>query len=311
MDKPSTKRQARPAILVHGGAWATPKQEHDDHLKGVHRASMEGFEILLTGGSAVDAVQRAVEHMEADATFNAGRGAVLNIHGAVELDAGIMDGSTLEAGAVACLSGVLHAVALARKVMDSSPHVMMVGEGAHALALETGIETCEPDSLIEERERRRYEKAKALGQADAQDQLGGAATPGDTVGAVACDANGHVAAATSTGGSLLKRSGRVGDSPIVGSGFYADDRRGAASSTGWGEGIMRLALAHRAVQSLTSRIGATAAAQQAVRALESRTGGRGGIILVDPNGQLGFAFNTPCMAHAYINEGMTEPVVSI
>jgi len=311
MDKPS-KRKARPAILVHGGAWATPEKEHDAHLKGVHRASMEGFEVLLTDGSALDAVQRAVEHMEADPAFNAGRGAVLNAGGQVELDAGIMDGTNLEAGAVACVSGVPHAVALARKVMEHSPHVLLVGEGAQALARSTGVETCEPESLIEERELRRFERAKSRSNPDALDELGGPAGPGDTVGAVACDRHGHVAAATSTGGSLLKSVGRVGDSPLVGAGFYADDRRGAASSTGWGEGIMRLVLAHRAVHLMTAgKIGPSEAAQQAVTALESRTKGRGGIIMVDPKGELGYAFNTPYMAHAYLAEGMTEPTVSI
>ena len=133
MDKPA-KRQARPAILVHGGAWATPEREREDHLKGVHRASMIGFETLLTGGSAVEAVQKAVEHMEADPTFNAGRGAALNARGEVQLDAAIMNGEDLEAGSVACVSGVLHAVALARAVMESSPHLMLVGDGALELA---------------------------------------------------------------------------------------------------------------------------------------------------------------------------------
>ncbi len=313
MDKPTTRR-ARPAILVHGGAWATPEGEREDHLKGVHRASMIGFETLLSGGSAVDAVQRAVEHMEADPTFNAGRGAVLNARGEVQLDAAIMNGEDLEAGSVACVSGVLHAVALARAVMESSRHLMLVGDGALELARESGIATCAPESLIEDRERKRFEKAKRFkkpGALDELDGLDGLASPADTVGAVACDRDGHVAAATSTGGALLKLPGRVGDSPLVGSGLYADDRRGAASSTGWGEGIMRVVMAHRAVESLTSGIGPREAAQQAIHVLESRTRGRGGIIVVDSKGELGFAFNTPCMAHAYLAEGMTKPEVDI
>ena len=310
MDK-RARRQARPAILVHGGAWATPEGEREDHLKGVHRASMLGFETLLTGGSAVDAVQKAVEHMEADPTFNAGRGAVLNARGEVQLDAAIMNGEDLEAGSVACVSGVLHAVALARAVMESSPHLMLVGDGALELAGESGIATCAPESLIEERERERFEKAKRFAKPGALDEMGGLNSPADTVGAVACDRDGHVAAATSTGGALLKLSGRVGDSPLVGAGLYADDRRGAASSTGWGEGIMRVVMAHRAVESLTTGIGPSEAAQQAIRVLESRTRGRGGIIVVDSKGELGFAFNTPCMAHAYLAEGMTRPEVDI
>jgi beta-aspartyl-peptidase (threonine type) len=307
MDKPS-KRKARPAILVHGGAWATPDIELEPHRKGVHRATLNGFETLLSGGSALDAVQKAVEHMEEDSSFNAGRGAVLNVNGDVQLDAAIMNGDGLSAGSVACVSGVLHAIALARAVMDTSPHVMLVGDGAAEFALEVGIETCEPEALVVERERDRYERAKRLMKPG---QLGGLAAPADTVGAVACDRDGHVAAATSTGGALIKRVGRVGDSPLVGCGLYADDRRGAASATGWGEGIIRIVMAHRAVDSLSKSVGPAEAAQQAVRLLESRTQGRGGIIVVDPNGEIGFAFNTPHMAHAYIAEGMTEPEVGI
>lgn len=309
MDRPSQKK-GRPAILVHGGAWATPDGEIEEHRKGVHRASMVGYEILLMGGSALDAVQRAVEYLEADPTFNAGRGSVLNANGRVELDAAIMDGSRLAAGAVACVSGLVHPVALAREVLENSPHVMLTGEGALEFARTRGITTCDPEELMVERERQRYRLARASSSPGDTRSLGGMAQPGDTVGAVACDSNGHVAAATSTGGALLKLAGRIGDSPIVGAGLYADDRRGAASSTGWGEGILRIVMAYRAVEGMTS-VGPGEAAQHAIRTLESRTQGRGGIILVDSKGELGFAFNTPHMAHAYIHEGMTEPETGI
>lgn len=298
-----------PAILVHGGAWATPEEEQKAHLEGVRQAAIIGFEVLQKNGSSEDAVQRAVEHMEADPTFNAGRGAVLNLNGHVELDAAIMSGRDLEVGAVASISGVLHAIALARHVKEASPHVMMVGKGAVSLALEAGVETCAPEALIEEREIERFKKAKT-------DMLGGDSSgvdtaPPDTVGAVACDVEGHVAAGTSTGGALLKLPGRVGDSPLVGSGLYADDRTGAASCTGWGEGIARVVLAHHAVESLASGIDATKVAQNAIRVLDSRTGGQGGIILVDRYGELGYAFNTKCMSHAYLRRGMTAPEVGI
>ena len=269
---------------------------------------MAGFEVLLTGGSALDAVQKAVEHMEVDETFNAGRGAVLNAEGEVLLDAAIMNGEDLKAGAVACVTGVVHAIALARAILESAPHVMLVGDGARAFADAAGVETCSPASLIVEREKKRYERAKQVSKSGGLDQHGG---PADTVGAVACDVRGHVAAATSTGGSLLKLPGRVGDSPLIGAGLYADDRRGAGSSTGWGEGIMRVGLALRAVDSITSGLGPAEAAQQAVRILESRTQGRGGIILVDSKGELGHAFNTPHMACASLTEGMTQPEVGI
>ena len=198
---------------------------------------MAGFETLLTGGSALDAVQKAVEHMEVDETrFNAGRGAVLNAEGEVLLDAAIMNGADLKAGAVACVPGVLHAIALARGILESAPHVMLVGDGARAFAEEAGVATCSPASLIVERERERYERAKEVSKSGGLDQVGG---PADTVGAVAFVRahHGHVSAATSTGGSLLKLPGRVGDPPLIGAGLYADDRRGAGSSTGLGEGI--------------------------------------------------------------------------
>ena len=300
-----------PAIVVHGGAWAIPGGELEAHQKGVHRASMVGFEILLTRGSAVDAVQKAVEHLESDPAFNAGRGAVLNRNGQVELDAAIMNGADLSAGSVASVSGVPHPIALARVLMDNGPHVMLAGAGAVDYAREHGVEMCDPEDLVEASERERYERAKSTSKPGGLDQLGGVAEPGDTVGAVACDAEGHVAAATSTGGSLLKLPGRIGDSPLIGSGLYADDRFGAASSTGWGEGIMRVVLAHRACSTMTSGTGPAEAAQQAVRMLESRTRGRGGIILVDPKGEIGYAFNTPHMACAYLREGMTKPEVDI
>jgi beta-aspartyl-peptidase (threonine type) len=309
MDRPSSKR-AKPAILVHGGAWATPERELDDHRKGVHRASMIGFEILLTGGSALDAAQKAVEHMEGDPTFNAGKGSVLNQRGDVELDAAIMDGKRLSAGSVACVSGILHPVALAREVLERSPHVMMVGEGALEFARTRGISLCDPEELVVERERERYRRACAISSSGELDVLGGMA-PSDTVGAVACDGEGHLAAASSTGGALMKLPGRVGDTPVVGAGLYADDRRGAACSTGWGEGILRVVLAHRAIEIMNSGVGPSEAAQQAIRGLESRTGGRGGVILLDPKGELGYAFNTPHMAHAYLVEGMTKPEVGI
>ncbi|HSF18052.1 MAG TPA: isoaspartyl peptidase/L-asparaginase [Vicinamibacteria bacterium] len=309
MDRPSSKK-SRASILVHGGAWATPEGEREDHLRGVHRASMIGFEVLLTGGSALDAVQRAVEFMEADEAFNAGKGSVLNARGEVQLDAAIMDGTGLRAGSVACVTGVVHAVALAREILEHCPHVMLTGEGAIEFARARGVAVCDPRELVVERERRRYEIARERSKPGDTEFLG-MNEPADTVGAVACDSKGGVAAATSTGGALLKLPGRVGDSPLIGAGLFADDRRGAASSTGWGEGIIRVVLAHRAVDSIASGIGPAEAAQQAIRTLESRTGGRGGIILVDPKGELGFAFNTPHMAHAYLHAGMTQPEVGI
>jgi beta-aspartyl-peptidase (threonine type) len=304
MDRPSQKR-ARAALLVHGGAFSTPGREIEAHRIGVHRASMAGFEILLTGGSALDAVQKVVEFLEGDPTFNAGRGSVLNARGEVELDAAVMEGTELKAGAVACVSRILHPVTLAREILESSPHVLLSGEGAHEFARSRGVPLCDPEELIVDRERDRYRRSKA-GAGNSRGSL-----PSDTVGAVACDSRGRVAAASSTGGTFLKLPGRIGDSPIPGAGLYADDRRGAGASTGQGEPILRMVMAYRAIEAMTSGIGPSEAAQQAIRGLESRCGGQGGIILVDSKGELGYAFNTKHMAHAYLTEGMTKPEVGI
>jgi beta-aspartyl-peptidase (threonine type) len=289
-------------ILVHGGAWAVPDGEKEPHLDGVRRAVSAGWDVLSRGGSALDAVVEAVRLMESNPALNAGRGSVLNRDGEVEVDAGIMDGETLAAGAVASVQGVENPIELARKVMESTPHVMLVGPGAASFARHQGIATCDPTDLVVPRERSRWEatKKKACLQ-----------NPGDTVGAVACDEKGCVAAGTSTGGSLMKHPGRVGDSPVVGAGLYADNQLGAASSTGWGEGSIRVVLAHRAVSLISTTGSVVEAAREAISILETRTGGAGGVIIVDRNGTPGFHFNTPCMAHAYMKEGMPEPLVGI
>jgi beta-aspartyl-peptidase (threonine type) len=266
---------------------------------------MIGFEILLTGGSALDAVQKAVEFLELDPTFNAGRGSVLNVRGEVELDAAIMEGSELKAGSVAAVPRILHPVTLAREVLERSQHVMLCGAGALEFARSRGIALCDPEELIVERERERYLRARRSAAAPPP------GPPLETVGAVACDSRGRVAAASSTGGTFLKHPGRIGDSPVIGAGLYADDRKGAAASTGQGEAILRMVMAYRAVESLTSGIGPSEAAQQAIHALEFRGAGQGGIIVVDSKGELGYAFNTPHMAHAYLTEGMTKPEVGI
>jgi beta-aspartyl-peptidase (threonine type) len=249
----------------------------------------------------LDAVAAAVRLMESNPNLNAGRGSVLNQKGEVELDAAIMDGKALSAGAVASVQGIENPIDLARKVMACTPHVMLVGPGAVSFAREQGMPTCDPSDLIVPHERARWEEAKKKTNPP---------RPCDTVGAVACDGDGHVAAATSTGGSLLKIPGRIGDSPIVGAGLYADDELGAACSTGWGEGSIRIAMAFRAVSLIPAK-GSTQAAREAIDILKARIRGHGGVILVDPEGTPGFHFNTPHMAYAYLKEGMTEPEVGI
>jgi beta-aspartyl-peptidase (threonine type) len=289
-------------ILVHGGAWAVPADEIEHHREGVRRAAIVGWDVLSRGGSALDAVAGAVRLMESNPNLNAGRGSVLNQKGEIELDAAIMDGRTLAAGAVASVQGIENPIDVARKVMECTPHVMLVGRSAEDFAREHRILFCDPSDLIEPHERARWEAAK---KTESSPQ------PCDTVGAVAFDGEGHVAAATSTGGSLLKIPGRVGDSPIIGAGLYADDELGAASSTGWGEGSIRIAMAFRAVSLIAAKGSAVEAAREVVSILKARTDGHGGVILVDPEGNPGYFFNTPHMAHAYLREGMTEPDVGI
>lgn len=217
--------------------------------------------------------------LEDDPIFNAGIGAALNEEGFIEHDAGVMEGRELRAGAVAAVRDIRHPIDLARAVMDDGRHVLLVGEGASRFASEVGVEKADPAIFLVESRRRQLEDWKAA--------------QGDTVGAVAFE-DGHLVAAVSTGGYTGKRAGRVGDSPIPGAGFYADDERGAAVSTGTGEYFMRLVIAKVAVDVMGSETAAIAA-EQAIELVGRRLGGKGGIITVDREGGAGAAFNTGWM----------------
>jgi beta-aspartyl-peptidase (threonine type) len=232
----------------------------------------------------------AASMLEDDPTFNAGTGATLTSSGDVELDASLMDGASLAAGAVACVKDVKNPVLLARAVLERSGHVLLVGRGASGFARESGIEAYPNERLVTPEQRARFEDARGEKPV---------AVGGGTIGAVARDARGHVAAATSTGGTFLKRPGRVGDSPIIGAGTYADDRLAAVSSTGHGEPIIRITLARLVAGLVGSGLGAAAAAAEGIRVLGDRVGGQGGVIVVGPTGEPGFAFNTPAMARAW------------
>lgn len=233
-----------PAMAVHGGAWAIPDELVAAHLSGCREAAAVGYGLLLAGSSAEDAVEAAVRLMEDDETFSAGRGSYLNRDGHVELDAAFMEGRDLHVGAVAAVRDVANPVLLARKVMESD-HVFLVGEGASRFAHACGLPLCDPARLVIAREVAAWRVHSS--------ELGAALDPwgrSDTVSAIALDASGHLPVATSTGGRPYKLPGRVGDVPCVGSGFYADDRLGAALSTGEGEAIVRPVLAKRVVDSL-------------------------------------------------------------
>jgi beta-aspartyl-peptidase (threonine type) len=283
------------ALAIHGGAWNIPNGAVDAHREGLFPALTEGFDALRRGASALDVVELAVRRLEDDPTFNAGRGSHLNSAGVLEMDASIMEGTTRRAGAVAALGGVRHPVSVARQVMEDTPHVLLVGAGARRFAKSAGAELCATRSLLVGRELSRWKRIRAGEDRLVTKEFSPHAKPHGTVGAVALDRSGRVAAATSTGGTQDKAPGRVGDSAIVGSGTYADDRRGAASSTGWGEPILRAVLAKTAVDALATREGPAPAARAAIREL-AHLHGFGGIILVDRTGRVAAAFNTPRMA---------------
>jgi len=289
-----------PVLVVHGGAWAMPDDMVEAHLRGVRNALGSGWRVLETGGTALDAVEAAVVVMEDDETFDAGRGSFLNRDGKVQLDALIMDGATLRAGGVGCVERVRNPVRAARKILSESPHVYFVGEGAEQFAAEHGVELCRNEELVTAREveRLREYQAQQPGDGSAKDgnDLFAPEISHDTVGAVALDRAGNIAAATSTGGTLNKAPGRLGDSSLIGCGCYADNLSAAVSTTGWGEPIMKLVLGKWAVDRVAAGASPDEAAHDAIAYLFNRLGGHGGIILLGPDGRVGLAHNTPRMA---------------
>jgi beta-aspartyl-peptidase (threonine type) len=283
----------------------------DAHFRGVSNALAAGWRVLERGGAALDAVEEAVVIMEDDETFDAGRGSFLNRDGKVQLDALIMDGSTLRAGGVGCVERLRNPVRAARKILSESPHVYFVAEGAEQFAAEHGIALCKNEDLIIPREVERLRQYQAA-QADAK-QAGSKpdgndlfvpadhdpAISHDTVGAVALDRNGNIAAATSTGGTLNKAPGRLGDSSLIGCGCYANNESAAVSTTGWGEPIMKLVLAKWTADRIQAGNLPEWSAQEAMNYLKQRLNGHGGIIVLNPEGHIGIAHNTPRMAWAY------------
>jgi beta-aspartyl-peptidase (threonine type) len=267
------------------------------HLNGVRNAMAAGWRVLDGGGSALDAVEEAVVIMEDDDTFDAGRGSFLNRDGKVQLDALIMDGATLRAGGVGCVERIANPIRAARKILSESPHVYFVAEGAERFAAEHGIELCKNQDLIVPREIDRLREFQSR-SAGSENDIFSATISHDTVGAVALDQQGNIASATSTGGTLNKAPGRLGDSSLIGCGCYADNKSAAASTTGWGEPIMKLVLAKWAADRVASGSLPEWIAAEAINYLESRLGGHGGMILLDAQGHFGIAHNTPRMAWA-------------
>ena len=294
-----------PVLVVHGGAWAIPDEMIEAHLKGVRNAAAAGWRVLERGGPALDAIEEAVVVMENDETFDAGRGSFLNREGKVQLDALIMEGSTLRAGGVGCVEHIANPIRAARKILSESPHVYFVGAGAEEFAREHGIPLCQNEDLIIPREVERLRPYQAhLGEETPN--IFAEETSVDTVGAVALDSDGNLAAATSTGGTLNKAPGRLGDSSLIGCGCYADNESAAASTTGWGEPIMKLVLAKWSTDRVRSGSMPEWVAKEAISHLEERVKGHGGIILLDPEGRFGIAHNTPRMAWAVRQVGREE-----
>jgi beta-aspartyl-peptidase (threonine type) len=300
-----------PILLVHGGAWAIPEDAAAAHENGVRNALEAGYQILTRGGTALDAVEASVTVLEDDPTFDAGRGSFLTSDGRVQLDALLMDGGRMKAGGVACVERLRNPIQAARLVLERSPHVYFVGAGAEKFAQAHGMALIENAELVLDRERERLKIARereAAGLADAtfsglEDDKGPeTAIPRvvddshDTVGAVALDTQGNIAAATSTGGTLNKTPGRVGDSSLIGCGCYADNLSAAVSLTGWGEPIMKLVLGKWATDRVAAGTAPEFAAREAISYLHNRLGGHGGIILLGPDGRFGIAHNTPAMA---------------
>ena len=300
---PALANDARTALVIHGGAGVIERRAlsvEDERAvrKDLDRALDAGHAVLKDGGSALDAVTASIVVLEESPWFNAGKGAVFNAAGGHELDASIMEGHTRRAGAVAGLSTVRNPIRLARAVMEHSPHVMMAGAGAEAFAdTRPEIARVAPDWFDTDRRREQLEEARKLEQAG---QAAISSSYFGTVGAVALDKDGHIAAATSTGGMTNKRFGRVGDAPILGAGNWADDRCGV-SGTGWGEFYIRAAVAHDICARMAYRGDSLAVAAEAVVNGEVvKLGGNGGAIALDSDGNIAMPFNTSGMYRAWI-----------
>ena len=280
-----------PALIVHGGAGADPGEGREELREGTRAAVAAGWRALREGGSSLDAVEAAVRSLEDHPRFNAGRGSVLTSAGTVEMDASIMEGTGLRNGALAGLTATRHPISAARRVLEDGRHSLFVGPGAEARARALGEPACDPAELITERQRARL------------------ASLAGTVGAVALDRHGVLAAGTSTGGMVGKLPGRVGDSALIGCGTYAESTLGGVSCTGDGEAIIRVVLARRALEILKAVSDPQHAGQVAVDVLVEEGRGGGGLIVVDWKGRVGWAQSTPLMPVAWMSPAHDAPVV--
>ncbi|MDC0743494.1 isoaspartyl peptidase/L-asparaginase [Polyangium mundeleinium] len=277
-------------VVVHGGAGNVKPERRAKHAEGCLRAARAGLEVLRQGGSALDAVERAARALEDDTLFNAGTGACLDEEGRVAHDASIMEGHGLAAGAVCDLRGFANPISIARAALDDGRHVLYASEGAARFARARGFVPVGDEALVTEAAREALAAAR-----EGAAPMGWA---GNTIGAVALDGHRLLAAATSTGGMVNKRVGRVGDSPIIGAGTYADDEAGAVSTTGHGEGMIRLCIARTAVEHMRGGVAAEEAVRRSIEHLRARIGSTGGAIAIDPRGNYGLSRSTASMSWA-------------
>lgn len=291
------------SVIVHGGAKEIPAEGEEAHHEGCRAAAEIGWEVLAAGGSAVDAVEAAIRALEDNPAFNAGTGSVLNADGEVEMDAALMEGTHLHAGGVGAVQGLRHPISAARKVMESE-FTLLVARGACQFAEEHGLELCDPRDLVHPDQLRQWKRSQAASPAAGRESRGH-----DTVGCVALDIHGHLACGTSTGGTGKNPCGRIGDSPLVGCGLYADGRLGASSLTGDGEAITRVVLGKTVVDLLRDSRHPEEAAKMAIELLEQRVGGEAGVIVLDTAGRIGWAHNSRNIAVAY-RTGRMDAAVS-
>lgn len=303
MTMPAQAEEAKWTLVIHGGAGTiergriTPQQDKEIRA-ALNEAIDAGTRVLAAKGSSLDAVEAAIKVLEDNPYFNAGRGAVFTWDGRNELDASIMDGRTRMAGAVAGVTRTRHPISLARAVMEKSNHVFLSGVGADAFSVEKGLEQVDPSWFATPQRRQQLEKMKEkkLSWYDVDQKYG-------TVGAVAVDSAGHVAAATSTGGTTGKRWGRIGDSPVIGAGTYADDRACAVSATGDGEYFIRVGTAHEICARIRMKGETPQQAADAVMAEIGVLGGTGGVIVTGPDGSTNWSFNTAGMYRGKATSG--------
>jgi len=288
-------------IVVHGGAgqWEVRAGRLDQAIEACQQAVLSGQQILNRRGSALDAVEAAVRVLEDSPVLDAGRGSYRNIAGDIEMDALIMDGENMDMGAIAAVQRILNPISLARLVMTKSGHNFLVGTGAEQFADSLGFPRCAVEDLLGAQDEDGDHSDVKITKISGSMERSGEQSLGDTVGAVALDMAGNLAAATSTGGTKAKLPGRVGDSPLVGSGAYADNWTAAVSATGYGEALMKVLISKRVCDFVAEGLSTQKACEAAIDVLHERVNGQGGLISVDFRGRIGIAYNTKAMPHAY------------